>query len=77
MIFTGTAIYLTLKKKLSRAIGLLSKVRHSKYLLKTIYYFHIWYMLVKYGVKTKIIHYFKELQDYKKRLFVSSQEKKI
>ena len=39
MIFTGTVIYLTLKK-LSHAIGLLSKVRQdvSKYLLRTIYY---------------------------------------
>ena len=27
-------------------------------------------MLVKYGVKTKITQYFKEFQDYKKRLFV-------
>ena len=65
-----------LEKKLSRAIGLLSKVRHyvSKYLYSGLYITlcltYIWYMLVKYGVKTKIIHFFQEFQDYKKRLFV-------
>ena len=30
---------------------------------------HTSYILVKYGVKSKIIHYFKEFQIYKKGLF--------
>ena len=28
-------------------------------------------MIAKYGIKTKIIHNFKDFQDYKKRLFLS------
>ena len=53
MIFTGTVIYL-LMKKLSRAIGLLSKVRHyaSKYLLRTYSLFnsHLIYVCEMWGL---------------------------
>ena len=57
----------------SGAIGLLLDITflniYSK-LYITLCLTHIWYMLVKYVVKTTIIHFFKEFQDCKKRLFL-------
>ena len=65
----------SLEKKLSRSIGLLSKIRHyvPKFLLKTIYY-SIFNSHLIYGsevwVKTKIMCLFKDYKSFKKKLCV-------
>ena len=73
-----------LGKKLSRSIGLLSKIRHyvpehllRKCLLISLFLILIWYMPVKSGVRNKIAHIFKNFWSFKKSLFLETKIVKI
>ena len=75
MIFTGIVIYLNSKNKIESCRWAISKVKTSNYLVRTwfdsLFNSHLIYVCEIYGFITKMIHYFNEFEDYKKRLFVS------